>query len=486
MGWAAAVMVAVAPLAAAACSTSADCANGGACVAGACHCTGGYGGAACDEPPDPCRYPVVVHCGDGARCVDGSCERADACDGVVCGEHGRCEDGACACEDGFGGADCADVDECASAPCANGGVCYHSADVVAGAGDAHRQLRAAWQGLHVCACPSGYGGPRCECLDCGAHGACQSDGRCVCDKGFVGSRCEIDVNECASSPCRHGGTCADEAGAYSCSCRDGFLGAHCEEEIDECASAPCQNGGQCVDKEGHYACSCVGGWSGTNCAATPACLSSPCQNGAACEDRLRGPEPTFRCKCQVGWSGELCEQHACDQVPPPCENGGLCVPTNPEEQVLQTRADFHTGDVGFVCNCTGDWSGVRCANAPQHVIDARACKWPEPESCRAVSWMLETGCADHAKYVGGEAEGRRRCAKKLRKVLRDLPRIDRPCRSTPRALGVSLEELLHDIEQWVMDACRESQLAEREAAIAQREAELSLFSNASAPGHREG
>eukprot|EP01045_Picozoa_sp_COSAG04_P010016 COSAG04_NODE_601_length_12210_cov_5.548510_1_plen_84_part_10 len=81
-----ALVAAVAPLAVAACSTSADCANGGACVAGACHCTGGYGGAACDEPPDPCRYPVAVHCGEGARCVAGRCERADACDGVVCGE----------------------------------------------------------------------------------------------------------------------------------------------------------------------------------------------------------------------------------------------------------------------------------------------------------------------------------------------------------------------------------------------------------------
>ena len=37
-----------------------------------------------------------------------------------------------------------------------------------------------------------------------------------------------DTNECASSPCQHGGTCTDQINKYSCKCPDGFAGPICE------------------------------------------------------------------------------------------------------------------------------------------------------------------------------------------------------------------------------------------------------------------
>lgn len=36
-------------------------------------------------------------------------------------------------------------------------------------------------------------------------------------------------------------------------------------DIDECASSPCQHGGKCIDKRGDYECDCCTGWTGKNC-----------------------------------------------------------------------------------------------------------------------------------------------------------------------------------------------------------------------------
>ena len=51
------------------------------------------------------------------------------------------------------------------------------------------------------------------------------------------------------------------------------LGANCDIDVDECASSPCQNGGNCVDGEPYaryylnelrtyYECQCMDGWGG--------------------------------------------------------------------------------------------------------------------------------------------------------------------------------------------------------------------------------
>ena len=45
--------------------------------------------------------------------------------------------------------------------------------------------------------------------------------RCACPVGFTAPRCEVDINECASNPCYHDGTCLDDRGKFTCLCMDG-------------------------------------------------------------------------------------------------------------------------------------------------------------------------------------------------------------------------------------------------------------------------
>ena len=38
----------------------------------------------------------------------------------------------------------------------------------------------------------------------------------------------LDIDECASTPCQHSGTCADMVNGYTCNCVDGYDGIQCE------------------------------------------------------------------------------------------------------------------------------------------------------------------------------------------------------------------------------------------------------------------
>jgi Notch-like protein len=68
-----------------------------------------------------------------------------------------------------------------------------------------------------------------------------------CPLGYTGANCETNINDCASNPCQHGGTCTDGVGGYTCTCVPGYDGTNCENDIDDCASNPCQNDGVCQD-----------------------------------------------------------------------------------------------------------------------------------------------------------------------------------------------------------------------------------------------
>ncbi|CAG2198032.1 unnamed protein product [Mytilus edulis] len=65
-----------------------------------------------------------------------------------------------------------------------------------------------------------------------------------------------DIDECASTPCQNGGTCADLINRYTCTCDSGYTGILCDENYDECSSNPCQYDGTCTDIINGYACNC--------------------------------------------------------------------------------------------------------------------------------------------------------------------------------------------------------------------------------------
>lgn len=101
-----------------------------------------------------------------------------------------------------------------------------------------------------------------------------------------------------------GGDCLDLGQSVLCRCQPGFTGANCQVNIDDCASSPCENAGTCQDGVNDYTCSCTLGYTGKNCSVrSDACGARPCQNGGTCFTHFTGPV----CQCPKGFMGPSCE-----------------------------------------------------------------------------------------------------------------------------------------------------------------------------------
>ncbi|XP_061585683.1 protein crumbs homolog 2b isoform X2 [Cololabis saira] len=330
--------------------SSQPCQNNGTCLDKVdhylCDCAPGFKGINCELEIDECE---VRPCQNGATCTDHvavySCEcvggfqghdceiNVDECASMPCLNKGKCIDQInsyeCDCEGtGFVGDQCEeDIPECVSDPCQHGATCLEGIS------------------QYKCLCWAGYEGQNCEedINECELH-PCDNGGRCFqrsdvqnygmllelsnssfsydaaagficqCLPGFTGENCSVNVDECNSAPCQHGGICHDGLNSYQCVCPDGFTGVHCEVDIDECDSNPCQNGGTCEDSANAYRCHCPmpdkgqDPWGGANCnISLDGCRQHQCQHEASCVPILTNDgEHSYICQCMPGWTGEHC------------------------------------------------------------------------------------------------------------------------------------------------------------------------------------
>ncbi|XP_052271661.1 uncharacterized protein LOC127872369 [Dreissena polymorpha] len=155
-----------------------------------------------------------------------------------------------------------------------------------------------------------------------------------------------DVNNCASYPCKNGGSCLDGREAFACSCNNGFTGDMCEINIDDCVGNSCQNGATCLDGDDSYTCQC-----------------NPQSNGSFCETmRIDGGWTSWSmwgpCSVTCG-SGQKIRVRECSN-PEPENRGADC-----------------TGDTSHVQNCTmTDICVYECDVDPQNPLHGSMnCSW---------------------------------------------------------------------------------------------------------------
>ncbi|XP_010870593.2 protein jagged-2 isoform X2 [Esox lucius] len=191
-------------------------------------------------------------------------------------------------------------------------------------------------------CDANYYGPFCNNFcrardDFFGHFDCDQTGIKVCKDGWTGP-------ECVQAVCRQG--CHQTHGFCTvpgeCKCHYGYQGALC----DQCLTFPGCVYGSCVEP---WQCVCDVNWGGLLCDKDLNYCGThqPCQNGGTCSNT----EPNeYQCECREGFLGRNCDivEHAC--LSSPCGNGASCV-EDPS---------------GFNCVCANGWTGPTCLEAVRH------------------------------------------------------------------------------------------------------------------------
>eukprot|EP00117_Sycon_ciliatum_P025837 scpid1780/ scgid2551/ Cadherin EGF LAG seven-pass G-type receptor 2; Cadherin family member 10; Epidermal growth factor-like protein 2; Flamingo homolog 3; Multiple epidermal growth factor-like domains protein 3 len=146
----------------------------------------------------------------------------------------------------------------------------------------------------------------------------------------------INLDTCRTEPCNYFQDCLDSvrftgenttivAGntsftsllskrSFSCTCPLGYQHTwhsnSCQREVDECASSPCKYGGSCIDMLSGYKCLCLANTTGPACetfcpsASCDFCEPNPCMNGGTCTTTSRGE---VQCVCKDGFDGPQCQ-----------------------------------------------------------------------------------------------------------------------------------------------------------------------------------
>uniref|UniRef100_A0A8C5KFS9 Notch 3 n=1 Tax=Jaculus jaculus TaxID=51337 RepID=A0A8C5KFS9_JACJA len=385
-----------------------------ACVSNPCH-----EGAICDT--NPVNGRAICTCPPGF--TGGACDQdVDECSiGANPCEHlGRCVNTQgsflCQCGRGYTGPRCeTDVNECLSGPCRNQATCLDRIGQFTCICMAGTRWVCSGQGAALRAClspspPSGFSGPTCQLdVDECASTPCRNGAKCVdhpdsyecrCAEGFEGTLCQHNVDDCSPDPCHHG-RCVDGIASFSCACAPGYTGTRCESQVDECRSQPCRHGGKCLDLVDKYLCRCPPGTTGVNCEVNvDDCASSPCVFGV-CHDGIN----RYDCVCQPGFTGPLCNMEINECASSPCGEGSscvdgengfrclcppgslppLCLPSNhPCAHEPCDHGICHDAPSGFRCVCEPSWSGPLCSQS----LSPDAC---ESQPCQAGGTCISDG-----------------------------------------------------------------------------------------------
>uniref|UniRef100_A0A670JNC4 Sushi, nidogen and EGF like domains 1 n=1 Tax=Podarcis muralis TaxID=64176 RepID=A0A670JNC4_PODMU len=260
-------------------------------------------------------------------------------------------------------------------PCLNGGKCIE--DCITG------------NPSYTCSCLAGFTGKRCQIdVDECASSPCQNKASCIdginsfscwCPPGFKGATCEVEESPCEAKECQNGGECQVANRTAVCLCQPGFTGEDCETEINECDSNPCLNGGRCMDLVDNYTCVCVAPFTGQRCETggprmPSACMSNPCQNEGTCLESSQG----YVCECAEGYTGTDCEDKLSEDCE--CRNGGKCLDGNVT-----------------ICQCPPGYFGLLC----EFEVTATPCNMNT--QCPDGGYCMEYGgnylCVCHTDYA---------------------------------------------------------------------------------------
>nr|XP_057932856.1 EGF-like repeat and discoidin I-like domain-containing protein 3 isoform X2 [Doryrhamphus excisus] len=136
---------------------------------------------------------------------------------------------------------------------------------------------------------------------------------CICADGFAGDTCNLtESGPCSPNPCKNEASCqvmaptrrGDVFNEYTCKCQPGFEGAHCQINVNDCASRPCKNGGTCRDLDGDYSCQCSSPYVGKQCQLR--CISLlGMEGGAITESQISASSVHYSILGLQRWGPEL-------------------------------------------------------------------------------------------------------------------------------------------------------------------------------------
>ncbi|XP_076070857.1 uncharacterized protein LOC143042452 isoform X2 [Mytilus galloprovincialis] len=223
----------------------------------------------------------------------------------------------------------------------------------------------------------------CASNPCKQGGTCNnhvSRYSCTCPLSHTGKQCETEIDFCQGVPCQNGGTCIDGLFTYTCNCAEYHTGVHCETDTKLCDGISCGNGGTCLDGVLNYTCSCPDSHTGIHCETDiNFCEGISCGNIGTCLDGVLN----YTCSCPDSHTGIHCETdiNFCEGIA--CENGGTCL----------------DGMLNYTCSCPDSHTGTLCKT------DINFC---EGITCRhggtCVDGVLDYTCACPDSHTGGHCE----------------------------------------------------------------------------------